>query len=53
MKVSIKWFHENEMILNPDKFQAIIREKQKLKNTGVKFVLVQRKSKLYQLTCLA
>ena len=26
------------MILNPDKFQAIVREKQKLKNTGVKFV---------------
>ena len=28
-KVAIKWFHENKMIVNPDKFQVIVIDKQK------------------------
>ena len=38
-KLAIKWFHENKMIVNPDKFKAIVLDKRKLSNTEVKFIL--------------
>ena len=37
-KVAIKWFHENKMIVNPDKYQAIVLDKRRLSNTEVKFI---------------
>ena len=36
-EVAIKMFHENEMIINSDKFQAVLLDKRKLNNTNVKF----------------
>ena len=36
-EIAIKMFHENEMIINPDKFQAVVLDKRKLNNTNVKF----------------
>ena len=38
-KVAIKWFHENKMIANPDKFQAIVLDKRRSNNTEVKFII--------------
>ena len=38
-KVSIKWFHENKMNVNPDKFQAIVLDKCRSNNTEVKFII--------------
>ena len=38
-KVAVKWFHENKMIVNPDKFQAIVLGKRKSINTHVEFVI--------------
>ena len=35
-KVAIKWFHENKMIVNPDKFQAIVLDKRRSNNTEIK-----------------
>ena len=34
-----KWFHEKKMIVNPDKFQAIVLDKRKLIKTEVKFII--------------
>ena len=38
-KFTIKWFHENKMIVNPDKFQAIVLDKHKSSNTEAKFII--------------
>ena len=38
-KVFIKWFHENKMIVNPDKFQAIELDKHISGNTELKFII--------------
>ena len=38
-QVNIKWFHENKMIVNSDKFQAIILDKRWSNNTKVKFII--------------
>ena len=38
-KVAIKWFHENKMIVNSDKFQAIVLDKHRSNNTRVKFII--------------
>ena len=38
-KVAIKWFHENKMIINPDKFQAIVLDKCRASNNEVKFII--------------
>ena len=38
-KLAIKWFHENKMIVNPDKFPAIVLDKCKSSNTEVKFII--------------
>ena len=38
-KVAIKWFHENKMILNPDKFEAIVLNKYRSSNTELKFII--------------
>ena len=38
-KVNIKWFHENKMIVNLDKFQAIFLDKRRSNNTKVKFII--------------
>ena len=38
-KVIIKWFHENKMIVNPNKFRAIVLDKHKSNNTAVKFTI--------------
>ena len=38
-KVAIKWFHENKVIANPDKFQAIVLDKRRSNNTEVKFII--------------
>ena len=38
-KIAIKWFHENRMIANPDKFQAIVLDKRRSNNTEVKFII--------------
>ena len=35
-KLAIKWFHENKMIVDPDKFQVIVLHKRKSSNTEVK-----------------
>ena len=35
----IPWFHENKMIVNPDKFQATVLDKRKSNNTEVKFII--------------
>ena len=37
--IAIKWFHENRMIANPDKFQAIVLDKRRSNNTEVKFII--------------
>ena len=42
-KVSIKWFHENKMNVNPDKFQAIVLDKCRSNNTEVKFIIGSEK----------
>ena len=34
--LAIEWFIENNMFVNPDKFQDILLDKQKLDYTGVK-----------------
>ena len=36
-KLAIKWFHENKIIVNPDKFQVIVHNKRKSSNIEVKF----------------
>ena len=36
-KVDIKLFHENKMIINHYKFQAVVLDKRKSNNTDVKF----------------
>ena len=36
--VAIKWFHKNKMIVNPDKFQAIVLDNRRSNNTKVKFI---------------
>ena len=38
-KLDIKWFHENRMIVNPDKFQAIILHERKSSDTKFKFMI--------------
>ena len=38
---TFKWFYENKMIENPDKFQAIVIDKRKSNNTDVKFFIDQ------------
>ena len=38
-KLDIKWFHENKMIVNPDKFQAIILDERRSSDTKVKFMI--------------
>ena len=38
-KLAIKWFHENKMIVYPDKFPAIVLDKCKSSNTEVKFII--------------
>ena len=38
-KVANKWFHENKMIVNPDKCQAIVLDKCKSNSTEVKFII--------------
>ena len=38
-KVAINWFHEIKMIVNPDKFQAIVLDKRTSNNTEVKFII--------------
>ena len=40
-KVAIKWSHENNMIVNPDEFQATVLDKSN--NTEVKFVISSEK----------
>lgn len=42
-KVAIKWSHENNMIVNPDEFQATVLDKSKSNNTEVKFVISSEK----------
>ena len=37
-KVAIKWFRENKMMLNLDKFQAIVLDECRSSNTEVKFI---------------
>ena len=37
-KVAIKWFHENKMMLNLDKFQAIVLDECRSSNTEIKFI---------------
>ena len=37
-KVAINWFHENKMIVNPDKFQAVVLDKRTSNNTEVKCI---------------
>ena len=34
--LTVKWFHENKMIVDPDKFQVIVLHKRKSSNTEVK-----------------
>ena len=38
-KVAIQWFHENRMIVNPDKFHAIVLDKRRSNNSEVKFII--------------
>ena len=38
-KLTIKWFHENTMIVIPDKFRSIVLDKRKSSNTEVKFII--------------
>ena len=38
-KVAIKWFHENKMIVNLRKLQAIVLGKSKLNKNDVIFVI--------------
>ena len=38
-KLAIKWFHENKMIVNPDKFHTIVLDKRKSSNTEVIFII--------------
>ena len=38
-KLAIKWFHENKMIVNPDKFHTIALDKRKSSNTEVIFII--------------
>ena len=38
-KLAIKWFHENKMIVIPNKFQAIVVDKRKSSNTEVRFII--------------
>ena len=38
-KVAIKWFHENKMIVNIDKFQSIVPDKRRSNNTEVKSII--------------
>ena len=38
-KIFIKWFHENKMTVNPDKFQAVELDKCISSNTEVKFII--------------
>ena len=40
-KIAIKWFHENKMVVNPDKFQAIVLNKCRSNNTEAKFEHIQ------------
>ena len=37
--IAIDWFTKNEMIINPDKFQAIILDKKKLNLTNIPFTV--------------
>ena len=38
-KVAIKWFHGKKMIVNPDKFQAMVLDMRRSSNTEVKFII--------------
>ena len=38
-KVAIKWFLENKMIVNPDKYQAMVLDKRRSNNTKVKLII--------------
>ena len=38
-KVAIQWFHKNRMIVNPDKFHAIVLDKRRSNNSEVKFII--------------
>ena len=50
-KLAIKWFHENKMIVNPDKFQAFVLDNRNSSNTEVilslNLLLAQSKFKRY------
>ena len=37
--LAIKWFHENKIIVNPDKFRVIVLDKRKPSNTEVTFII--------------
>ena len=38
-KVATKWFHENKMVVNPDKFQANLLDKRRSSNNQVKSII--------------
>ena len=48
-KLAIKWFHENKIIKNHDKFQAIVHNKHKSNNTDVNPSMSSGKSRSYVL----
>ena len=48
-KLAIKWFHENKIIINHDKFQAIVHNKHKSNNTDVNPSMSGGKSRSYVL----